>query len=256
MTVKKDQPTEITVAELARSSVTFAVLGTSPLICNRMSAKARQQLLAPAGRKSTVEKQSSLKHEPLLEYRDSPYRMDDPAAPTLLAVLPSMFKAAMCTAALRIPGVKRTEIEQLVQVNWDRMPVWGVPKLFCAVTRSADINKTPDVRTRAILPQWATYLTVHFMRPQLREQAIVNLLAAAGQISGIGDWRAEKGSGAFGSFTLVGAEDAEFKRILAAGGRDAQAAAMETPEPYDSETEELMSWFDVEARRRGFRAAA
>ncbi len=256
MATKKTEATEIVVVEMQRASMTFCVLGTSPLIMNRMSAKAKQQLLAPAGRKSTVEKASSLKHEPLQEYRDSPYRMDDPAAPTALALLPSMFKGAMCTAALRIPGVKKTEIEQLVQVDWARMAVYGVPKIFCAVTRSADINKTPDVRTRAILPQWACFLTVNFMRPALREQAIVNLLAAGGQISGVGDWRAEKGSGSFGSFTLVSQDDPTFQQIVNNGGRAAQLAAIEEPEAYDSETEELLGWFNVEARRRGFRVAA
>ena len=40
------------------------------------------------------------------------------------------------------------------------------------------------------------------------------------------------------------------------GGRDAQVAAMKEPEAYDEDTEELLSWFDVEVRRRGFKIAA
>lgn len=252
----KTENTEVVVVEMTRGSMTFCILGTSPLILNRMSAKAKQQLLAPPGRKTASEKASSLKHDPLTEYRDSPYRMEDPAAPTLLAVLPTMFKGGMMTAALRMPGVKKTEIAQLVTVDWDKMPVWGVPQIFCSVTRSADINRTPDVRTRAIVPKWACKLTVNFAKPMLREQSIVNLLVAAGQISGIGDWRAEKGSGAFGSFTLVGEDDPEFNRVLSDGHRSAQLAAIENPQPYDSETEELLSWFNIEIRRRGFKVAA
>jgi hypothetical protein len=252
----KAESTEVVVVEMSRGSLTLGIKGTSPLILNRMPAKARQQLLAPTGRKSAAEKASSLKHDPLAEYRDSPYRMEDPSAPTLLAVLPTMFKGALMTAALRMPGIRKTEIAQLVTVDWDKMPLFGVPQIFSTITRSADINRTPDVRTRAIVPEWACQLTVNFARPMLREQSIINLLAAAGQISGIGDWRAEKGSGAFGSFTLCGPDDADYIRIVAEGGREAQLAALESPQPYDSETEELLAWFNVEIRRRGFKVAA
>ncbi len=35
-----------------------------------------------------------------------------------------------------------------------------------------------------------------------------------------------------------------------------QIAAMENPDAYDEDTEELLSWFDVEVRRRGFKIAA
>lgn len=247
---------EVVIVEMARGIMDFCIVGTSPLICNRMSEKAKFQLLAPAGRKSASEKASSLKHEPLQEFRDSPYRMQDPAAPTLLAVLPTQFKQAMCSAALDMPGAKKAQMERLVSVDWDRMPLWGIPKLFMAVTRSADINKTPDIRTRAIVPEWACRLRVSFMKPVLREQSIVNLLAAAGSLSGIGDWRQQKGSGSFGAFRLASADDPDYLRITRDGGRGAQEAALTSPEPYDDETSEMMSWYDVEVKRRGFKVAA
>jgi hypothetical protein len=249
----KSETGEVVILEMNRGVMEFCIVGTSPMICNRMSEKAKQQLLAPAGRKSAVEKASSLKHNPLQEFRDSPYRLKAPDAPTLLAVLPTMFKQAMATAALRMPGVRKSEIGQLVSVEWDRMPLWGVPKLFMSVTRSADINKTPDVRTRAILPEWACVLTVSFMKPALREQSIANLLAAAGYISGIGDWRQEKGSGAYGAFKIVSKEDADLQRIVQSGARVAQEKAMEAAEPYDDETSELLVWYEAEAKRRGFK---
>jgi hypothetical protein len=247
---------EVVIVEMARGVMDFCVLGTSPLICNRMAQKARMELLAPKGRKTTAEKASNAKHDPMQEYRDSPYRMASEAAPTALAVLPTMFKQSMASAALDMPGTKKAQIGRLVSVDWDRMPLFGVPKLFMAVTRSADMNKTPDVRTRAIVPEWACRLTVSFMKPVLREQSIVNLLAAAGQLSGIGDWRQQKGSGGFGAFKLVSADDPDFVRITTQGGRAAQLAALEDPDPYDDETSELMSWFGAEMKRRGFKVAA
>jgi hypothetical protein len=221
-----------------------------------MSQKVWFELLAPKGRKSSVEKASSMKHDPIREFRDSPYIMKDEKADTLIAVLPTAFKGAMGTAALRTPGIKKTEMEQLVSVDWDMQPLFGIPKVFMSITRSADMNKTPDVRTRAIIPEWACKLNVTFVKPILREQSIANLLASAGFISGVGDWRQEKGSGGYGSFKLVSEDDADFVRITKTMGRAAQQEAMDNPEAYDTETEEMLRWFNAEMKQRGFKVVA
>ncbi len=247
---------EIQILELDTGVMDFFILGKSPLILNRMSQKVWFELLAPKGRKTASEKASNLKHDPLQEFRDSPYILPSEKSPTLIGLMASGFKKAMGTAALRIPGVKKTEIGQLVYVPGEFVEVYGAPKVFMAVTRSADINKTPDIRTRAILPEWACKLRIQFVKPALRETSIANLLAAAGLISGVGDWRQEKGSGSFGSFALVGADDPDFNRIVNTQGRKAQQDAMDNPEPYNDETSEMLQWFDVEMKRRGFKVAA
>ena len=155
-----------------------------------------------------------------------------------------------------MPGAKRTQIGRLVYVHGELLPVYGVPKVFMAVTRSADMNKTPDIRTRALVPEWACKLRIEFTKPVLREQSIANLLAAAGFQSGVGDWRQEKGSGSYGSFRLVSDDDPDFVRICSTQGRDAQVQALEEPEAYNDETSEMLAWFDVEMKRRGFKVAA
>ena len=253
MAVKKaDNGTEIQILEAEKGRIDFCSLGTSPYICNRMSQKVWFALLAPRGRKSSVEKASSMKHDPIREFRDSPYVMKNPKAPTLLAMLPTAFKGSMQTAALDTPGAKKAQIGRLVSVDWDMQPLYGVPRVFMSITRSADMNKTPDVRTRAILPEWACKLSVTFAKPILREQSIINLLAAAGFQSGVGDWRQEKGSGSYGSFKIVSIDDPDFVRIIKTQGRAAQQAAMDIPVAYDAETEEMLRWFEHEVSDRGF----
>jgi hypothetical protein len=247
---------EIQILEVVKGRMDFCILGTSPLIMNRMSQKVWFELLAPKGKKTAVEKASSLKHDPIKEFRDSPYRIADEKAPTLLALLPTAFKRAMGTAALDTPGAKKAQIGRLVYIEGEQLPVYGVPKVFMAITRSADMNRTPDVRTRAILPEWACSLSITFTKPILREQSIANLLAAAGFQSGVGDWRQEKGSGSYGSFKLVADDDKDFKRIVATQGRAAQQAALDEPEAYNEETREMLGWFDAEIARRGFKVAA
>lgn len=250
MTKKKD--TTIDILRLEEGRLEFCVLGTTPIILNRMSEKARRELLMPKGRKTAAERASTLKHEPIDEFRASPYTDPNPSAPTLLQFLSSAFKGAMMEAALDLPDVNKSQIKRLVWVNDERISLYGVPRLLMAVVRSADMNKTPDVRSRAIIPEWACRLSVSFRKPILREQGIANLLAAAGVTPGVGDWRVGKGSGNYGQFELVDANDPRFVAVVESGGRAAQEAAMESPEPHDLETEELLEWFTGEKARRGF----
>ena len=55
----------ITVDEIRTKVLELSILETSPRIMTRLSEKAKHGLLLPAGRKTTADKQSSLKHDPL-----------------------------------------------------------------------------------------------------------------------------------------------------------------------------------------------
>jgi len=215
-----------------------------------------RELAAPKGRKTAADKASGAKHLPLDEYQASPYTNPDPDGKTFLQLLASMFKKAMMTAALDLPGTKKAQIGRLLYVMGDRVDLYGVPKLMMSVTRSADMNRTPDIRTRAILPKWASIVDVSFIRPILNEQSVVNLLVAAGITSGMGDWRPEKGAGNYGQFKIVDSpNDPEFLEIVKSGGRSAQEEGMKNPDFYDQESEELFDWVESENKRKGFKVS-
>lgn len=226
------------------------VLGTSPLILNRMSEKAKHELLMPHGRKTAIEKAVTLKHRPVDEYRASAHRISDEAAETYLAVPSAAIKRAISTAALDLPGTKKAQIGRLTWVPGDYVGVFGVPKLYMTIVRQADMNRTPDVRTRAIVPEWACRVTIRYAMPLITSQAVANLLAAAGITVGVGDGRQEKGALSFGQFEVVDEQNEDFQRIMATGGREAQQTAMEVPVAYDDETTELLSWYDTELASR------
>lgn len=251
-----DASGEIQIIEVQTSTITVAILGTTPLILNRLSEKTKHELLLPSPKKTAADKASMLKHQPLAEFQASPVRLHDENAPTLLAIPSTALKGAMRTAALDLPGAKKSQIGRLTYIAGEYIGVYGIPEVFSTIVRSADINRTPDVRTRCIVPKWAAVASITFVRPIMREQAIANLVAAAGLTVGVGDFRPEKGAGNYGQFTVVGADDPQLLELMRTGSRKAQIAAMEDPQPYDQQTEELLAWFNVEVKRRGFKVAA
>lgn len=249
---KNEQVTEIDVVRLQTGRASFYLLGQSPLIYNAPSEKARQGLLLPSGRKTTVEKQSSLKHDPEAEFRGALYTSS--SGPTLLTFLAVAFKRGLASAALDMGGAKRTQVDRLVWATGERIPVWGIPRLRMDLVRQSDMNRTPDIRTRACLGEWACKIDLTFVQPTLNHTVVANLLAAAGLVRGVGDFRQEKGAGNFGQFVLVNHDDADWNRIVAEGGREAQVEAVRNPVCYDEETEKLYTWCQAETRRRGFGA--
>jgi hypothetical protein len=251
----KEKDTEISVMEVHRGKLDVLIVGNTPLIYNRMSFKVKAELLLPKLKKNAAEKASTLKHEPLAEFNDSAYKDFHDTNETLLVFPATAFKQAMSHAALDLPGANKSQIGRLTSVDGHNVNIYGRPFLLMQVVRSADMNRTPDVRTRAIVPEWCCRITATYTKPIIKEQAVANLLAAAGMNVGIGDYRVQKGAGSYGQFRLVSADDKDFKRISKIA-RAEQIKAMKEHEPYDDETRELLSWFDVESKRRGFKVAA
>lgn len=256
MATKKPDSGVIEILEVRREVMTVNLLGVSPMIQNRLAEKARQELLLPAAPKNRASKASTLKHDPVAEFRSSPHRIRSDSAPTLIGTPATAFKAALATAALDVPGAAKTQIGRLVFVEGETIPVFGKPQILLSVVRCANINRTPDIRSRAILPKWACSLSINYPPSLIKPQAILNLLAAAGMSVGVGDYRAEKGKGNYGAFTIVPPDDAEWNHIVSTAGRQVQIEAMENPEPYDDDTVDLLSWFTDETSIRGLKVAA
>ena len=246
----EENVSEIVIARPETRTVDFWVMGDSPLIMNTMSFKSKTDLLIPKGRKTAAEKATILKHDPLAEYKASMYKYLADDKPTKLCFPSPAFKKGMLTAALDIPGVHKSELGRQIRVLNYSVDIYGIPKMFMSVVRSADKNKTPDVRTRALLEQWCCKIVIEFPFPRLNPTTVANLLISAGKFSGVGDWRQEKGSGSYGCYHIVENPE-EIKDLIANAGCKAQLEAIEKAERYDSETEELWNFYLDEKRRRG-----
>lgn len=250
MAVKKAESEGLHIDPLKQGRVTLTLVGMTPLYFNAMSVKAKRTLLLGGGKKTAAEKRE-LKHDPEQEFRDSVYRQ--PTGETLLCFPAPGIKGAMATAALETPGVTKTSVQRLIFLPQQRVNVWGRPYLKMDVVRSADMAKTPDVRTRAFLPRWVAQVDIAFVSPTLSAHSVVALLANAGVIVGIGDFRQEKGRGSFGTFAVTGEDGGEWADLIAEvkqEGRLAQEHALAVPEMADDETADLMEILIDERQRR------
>lgn len=244
----KNDNTGLMIDALKQGRITLRIVGSTPLYFNAMSVKAKRTLLLGGGKKTAAEKQQ-LKHDPEAEFRASIYRND--FGPTLLGFPAPGIKNAMATSALATAGVKKTDVQRLIFLPQERVSIWGKPHLRMDVVRSADMNRTPDVRTRAFLPRWCAEIDIAYVTPTLSAHSVASLLNNAGVVSGIGDFRQEKGKGSYGTFRLYTDDDtAIWNELTTNEARDCQEAAMANPEAADDDTRDLWEMLLDERMRR------
>jgi hypothetical protein len=251
-TTRKIETTQgqVDVKPVHQETIVTGIIGRSPLIFHAMSLKVRQELLFPAEKKRGS-KPTTLKHVPLEEYRDSVYRTVDPAAPTVLAFPAGGFKKSMAVAALQVDGLTKISVLRNIWVEPDErrgnnLFIFGTPIMSIMPVRMQDVNRTPDMRTRAIVLEWTTRLRIRFDADMFTGESVMNLVAHAGQREGIGDGRIGSGY-EFGAFAACDVTDPDFLEICQNGGRIPQAAALETPGYYDVETERLYEFWEKAA---------
>lgn len=256
----------ITITPLTKRFLDLRVMGGTPLYFNSMSGKAKRDLLLGGTIKNAAERRTTLKHNPLQEFRSSVNVYSEEECADALFFMPSTaFKKAITNAALDCSGATKTEISRLVWVEGFSVPVYGVPQFKMDVVRNKDIARTPDIRSRAYLPVWATQIKISFWEPKINFHNVGVLVGMAGELQGVGDFRPEKGAGQYGKFVVwQGPEeghgdatlDPVWERIVQDQGRVAQQKAFDNPEYANEETRDLYEWFKTETVRRGLKVAA
>lgn len=247
---KTETSEEIIIPALARGLLALRVIGETPMFQHRMAAKAMRDLLCGSKQKTKADR-AEIKHDPFEEFRQAAEIV--PHGPTALGLRVVALKAAMCTAALETAGINKTTAQRLLFMPGDHAPLYGTPQLRMDIVRNSDINRTPDIRTRPFLPRWGAEVRIEFVRPQMSATNVIALACNAGVLVGLGDFRQEKGRGAYGSFRVLGPDqhDDEWDDLVENHGRPAQEAALRNPVCANEETAELMAFWTQEARRRG-----
>ena len=245
-TTKTSEPESIQVSLIETEELAIPLTGMTGLYCHRMSQKASKDLLL-GNKKKTAAERLLIKHHPLEEFRKSMY-YDEGRQPDAAIFFPVVaFKRAMRTIATELPGLKGTQVDRLIFVPDELVPIIGVPLLRMDITRSSDIGRTPDVRTRAYFPEWSAVLRVRYAKPALNKRTVLNLITNAGMFIGVGDNRQERGKGSYGTF-----RPSELSSIKTKGNKAAQVSAYTSPvaDKEHGDTAALLDDYFAEVKKR------
>ena len=248
MAFKKTDDNVLSIPPLRQETIRLRIIGVRPMYQNRMTEKYRQEMLVGVGKKTAAQK-LEIRQKPFDEFRSSAEIISE--GPTALGVLVVAVKGAMVSAAT-ISGIKMTDTRKMIFMPGDHFALYGTPRLKLDVVRQAGITGAPQMRTRAYLPRWGAEVEISYIHPNLNATGVATLLANAGKMIGIGDFRQEKGKGSFGAFRVVGPDeqDDEWDDLVENHGRFAQEEALRDPEFADDRTRELMDFYQQEVLRR------
>lgn len=182
----------------------------SPLILHRWGKKAIREML---GAHMQVDIPQAPK-QPFEDFVDTLYR----ELPTgEMAVRSIMFKAAMLAALRETSGVTRADAITGISVLGELSPLYGQPtNRLDPVKIGPWDNRVSDLRFRAEFTDWVARLTFRFNPQAISIEAIHNLLAIAGALYGVGEWRPTR-NGVNGLFTVI--EESEAKQRMKQLGR-------------------------------------
>lgn len=182
------------------------------LLVHRFSEKARKEMKAKHDQEPKTSRRE--KRDAYQEFLDALYI----GPKGEYVVKGSWFKEAMVTAARGIDGLKMTDLRYTFRIPTAWIPLEGAkPKKCKGLSCPGDVgcwphmhvadvrvkNGSPDIRYRPLFDPWRCTVPVFFNERVTDEEQLVNLLATAGMWGGVGDWRAEKGSGANGCFEVL-----------------------------------------------------
>jgi len=197
---------QIKIDEIPTEDIQIPIRGTSPLVINRFSEKARQQMLdAMQGRKTPKKPK-----DPEGDYQAAFHRLKDGRYG-----FPAIgFKAATVGGA-RFYGkdVPMTALRQFVffrgevgEGGHQLVAIEGEPRMRQDVVRVG--RGGTDLRYRPEFVEWHAKLLITYVTSALTRDSMVSLVDAGGLGVGVGEWRPEKG-GDFGTYEVDSSKKVE-----------------------------------------------
>jgi hypothetical protein len=191
---------QIQISKINTETIRVPIRGTSPLIVNKFSAKAKQQMLdTMQGRK--VPKQPK---DPDTDYLATLYRHDDGGYgfPVIGLKAATVGAARFFDKSVTMTGLRQymffdAEFSKVESIKLLRIE--GEPVMREDVVRVGQGGT--DLRYRAEFTEWSTAVNVVYVVSALTRDSIVSLIEAGGMGVGIGEWRPER-KGDFGTYQI------------------------------------------------------
>ena len=197
-----DEEANIKLTRLERVVFEVPIRGTSPLIVNRWSEKAKQMMLEAQQTKARAKKSPK---DPVANFEASKYHLEDgrDGFPSTAFKAAIVHATRMFDKAVTQVLVKQTVIvlgegsDQLIPLDYGD----------CTMREDTPRNASgvADLRYRAQYWPWSCTLRVRTIAGQFDQESILSLVDAAG-IGGVGEWRPtspKSATGTFGTFEVV-----------------------------------------------------
>lgn len=193
----KERPMiQIALPKLALARLYVTGQPGSPLIIHAWGRKAIREMLG----KHMGHDIPQANKEPFEDFVDTLYR--DPRTGEM-AVRSVMFKASMLSALRETSGVTRADAITGISVLGELSPIYGQPtNRLDPVKIGPWDNRVSDLRFRAEYLDWVAVLTFRYNPAAISLEAIHNLLAIAGSLYGVGEWRPTR-NGVNGLFSVI-----------------------------------------------------
>ena len=198
---KKQEPTEqvVKIPPIDFGTAKITLIGDTPLITNKMSEKAKQQMLDKQMKKAKTAKEAK---DPEACFKGSLYPI--PGKKNKYGIPAGGIKQAAVSACRFVDGVKMTAAQgsfhvlagpgNLIEIEGDD------PVMDESIVRVGNFpNKVADIRYRARFDKWSVTFPVKFNKRMISVEQLANLYDNAGFAVGLCEWRPEK-KGSFGMF--------------------------------------------------------
>lgn len=191
MASKATESKTIVIAPIKLFKLRLKLIGTAPLVINRMSAKMRAQIAQSGEAKKGKHKKVAERDSPEDQMNDARHISTDGWD----GIHAGSFKGAIVTAARSVEGLTLASLKAAVRIVADGygvdgsplVKIHGKPTLFHNICRTATGQPIPRYRPRYW--PWHCNLTIEFNAHILgSEENAVNLVALAG-LGGVGDVR-------------------------------------------------------------------
>lgn len=217
--------TVIQIKPLEVSKINITVVGDTPLIMHKWSAKAKKEMLdAQMGKKKGKAKEAK---NPVYDFVQSIYWLgDEPQITSNMSPEESqeIYNQFMQnnTPRFRFPvtAFKQAALSGAYRMGWskDKVSLRGVffiesdPDGMIEIQSDAPVMRedmvrigmgTADIRYRGEFRNWSAKMTLSYNKNGNYDlESIINMINAGGYICGVGEWRPEK-DGTYGMFHVL-----------------------------------------------------
>lgn len=193
----------ITIPRRNYKVATITLVGDTPLIVNKFSSKAKQEMFDKQTKKAKTARAAK---DPEQCFRDSLYILSQSKGGEIVYGIPAGgLKKCAVSACRFVNGVKMTHAKGAFQVLADALtnlvPINGSePEMREDIVRIGNFgNKVADLRYRAMFREWKVKFAVKYDADLISAEQLANLYDVAGFSVGQCEWRTEK-DGNFGMF--------------------------------------------------------